>query len=111
MDLSTDPSTGLSAGTVPITPHLILDQITEKVTATPTATILITDRATMETTIETEDTSITQDMTKGTKVTRTGMITIKIGIGLTTEDNQTNFSTSGTSQKCKSSSKTQIRTY
>ena len=70
-----------------------------------------TDRVTTETTIETEDTSITQDMTKETKVTKTGMITIKIETRLTTEDDQINTSTTGTSQKHKSSSNTQIRTY
>ena len=94
-------STGLQAGTVSITLHLILDQISEITTAFPTATIHTTDRATTETTIETEDTNITQDTTKETRITKAGMITIKIGTGSTTEDNQINISTTGTSQKCK----------
>ena len=106
-----DLSTGLQAGTVLITLHLILDQITEITTAIPTTMIHTTDRATTETTIETEDTNITQDMTKETRITKTGMITIKIETGLTTEDDQINTSTIETSQKHKSSSNTQIRTY
>ena len=69
------------------------------------------DRATTETTIETEDTNIIQDMTKETRTTKTGMLTIKIEKGLTTEDDQINISTTGTNQKCKSSSNTQIRIY
>ena len=119
-DRSMDLLTGLQAETVYITPHLFLDQITEIITTTPTAmthtadratTETTTDRATTETTIETEDTNIIQDMTKETRTTKTGMITIKIETGLTTEDNQTNISTTGANPKHKSSSNTQIRIY
>ena len=106
-----DLSTGLQAGTVLITLHLILDQITEITTAIPTATTHTTDRAATEATMETEDTNITQDTTKETRTTKTGMITITIETGLTKEDDQINISTTGTSQKHKSSSNTQIRTY
>ena len=107
MDLLTD----LPTEAVPITLHLILDQITEITTAIPTAMNPRADRATTETTIETKDTNITQDMTKETRITKTGMITIKIETGLTTEDDQINISTTETSQKHKLSSNTQIRTY
>ena len=106
-----DLSTGLQAGTVHITRHLILDQITEIITATPTAMTLTADRATTETTIETGDTNIVQDMTKETRATKTGMITIRIETGLITEDDQSNISTTETSQKHKSSFNTRIRIY
>ena len=91
--------TDLQAGTVPITLHLILYQVTETTTAIPTVMIHTTDRATKETTIETEDTNITQDMTKETRITKTSKIIIKIGTGSTTEDDQININTTGTSQK------------
>ena len=107
MDLLTD----LQAGTVHITPHLILDQIIEIITTTPTATTHTADKATTETTIETEDTNITQNTTKETRTTKIGMITIRIETGLTTEGDQTNINITGTNQKCKSSSNTQIRIY
>ena len=107
MDLSTD----LQAGTAHIIPHIILDQITEITTVTPTAMTHTTDRATTGTTIETEDTNKIQDMTKETRTTKTGMKTIKIETGLTTEDDQTNINTTGISQRRKSSSNTQIRIY
>ena len=70
-----------------------------------------TNRATTETTIETEGTNIIQDTTKETKITKTGMITIKTEIGLTIEDDQTNINITGTNQRCKSSLNTQIRIY
>ena len=106
MDLSTD----LQAGTVPIILHLILDQITEATATIPIAPIHTTDRPTTGT-IETGDTNITQDMTKETRTTKTGMITIKIETGLTTEDDQINTSITGTNQKHKLSSNIQTRTY
>ena len=110
-DLSMDLLTGLQAGTVPITLHLILDQITEITTATPTAMTPTADRATTQTTIETEDTNIIQDMTKETRITKTGMITIKIETGLTTEDDLINTNTTGINQRHKSSLNTQTRIY
>ena len=73
-----DPSTCLQAGTVPIIPHSILDQITEITTTIPTTMSHTTDKATTGTTIETEGTNRIQDTTKETNVIRTGMIIIKI---------------------------------
>ena len=70
-----------------------------------------TDKDTTGTTIETWDTNITQDMTKGTRTTKTGMITIKIETGLTTEGDQTNINTTETKQGHKSSTNTQIIIY
>ena len=61
-------------------------------TAIPAAmTTHTTDRVTTETTIETEDTNKIQDMTKETRTTKTGMITIKTETGLTTGDNQNKY--------------------
>ena len=105
MDLLTDSQ----AGTVHITLHSILDQITEITTAIPAVTA--TDRATTETTIETEDTNKIQDMTKETRTTKIGMITTKIETDLTTGDDQTNINTTETNQKLKSYLNTQIRIY
>ena len=107
MDLSTD----LQAGTVPIILHLILDQITKATAAIPTALTHTTDRAIKRTTIEAWDININKDMTKETRTTKTGMITIKTEKGLTTEDNQINTSITGTNQKHKLSSNMQTRTY
>ena len=112
MDPSMDLLTDLQVETVHIIPHSILDQITEITTATPTtATFQTPDNVTTETTIEAEDINKTQDTTKETKTTKTGMITIKIEIGLTTEDDQTNTNTIETNQEHRSSLSTQIRTY
>ena len=87
MDPSTDLLIDHQAETTHLTLHTILDQITET-TATPvimTHTTLTTDKATTETTTGTEATNRTKDMNRKTKTTKTGMITIKIEIGLTTE--------------------------
>ena len=70
-----------------------------------------TDRATTKTTIETEDTNKIQDMTKETRTTKTGMITIKTETGLTTGDDQTDTNTTETNQKLKSYLNTQIKIY
>ena len=85
-----DPLIDLQAGAVHITLHSILDQVSEAITATPVVTT--TDKDTTETTIEAEHTSKTQDMTKETKTTRTGMTTTKTDIGLTIEDDRINIS-------------------
>ena len=52
----------------------------------------------------------TQDMNREVKTTKTGMITIKIETGLTTEEDLTNTSITGTNPKHKSSSNSQART-
>ena len=67
------------------------------------------DKDTTRTTIETGDTNITQDMIRETKTTKTGMITVMIEKGLTTEGDQTNINTTETNQRHKSSLKTQTR--
>ena len=59
---------------------------------------------------KTGDTNTTQDMNREAKTTKTGMITIKIETGLTTEEDQTNTSITGTNPKHKSSSNSQTRT-
>ena len=69
-----------------------------------------TDKGITGTTIETEDTNTTQDTNRETKTTKTGMITIKIETGLTTEGDQTNTNTTETNQKHKSSLNSQTRT-
>ena len=97
------------AGIIHLTHHKILDQITE-VAATPVTMIHTTDRDTTETTAETKDTSNNQDMKIAIKITKTGMITIKIETGLTTEEDQTNTNTTETNTRHKSSSNSQIRT-
>ena len=107
MDLLTD----LPTEAVPITLHLILDQITEITTAIPSAMTHTTDKATTETTIETEATNRIRGMTKETRTTKTGMTITMIETGLTTEDNQINTNTTETSRKHRSSSNTQIRTW
>ena len=100
------------AETVHIIPHSILDQITEIITVTLTTVIAhTTDRVTTETTTGTEDTNKTQDMTKETRISKTGMITTRIETGLTTEDDQINTNITETSQEHKSSSNTRIRIY
>ena len=50
-------------------------------------------------------------MTKETRATRTGMITTKIEIGLTTGDDQINTNTTETNQKPKSYSNTLTKIY
>ena len=104
MNLSTD----LQAGTTHLIPHIILDQITE-ITAIPVTVTHTTDNDTTETTTETGDTKRTKDMTREIKTTTTGMITIKIDTGLTTEGDQINTSTTETNRKHKSFSNTQIK--
>ena len=49
-------------------------------------------------------------MNKEIKITKTGMITIKIETGSTIEEDQTNTNTTETNTKHKSSSNSQIRT-
>ena len=105
MDLSTDHQVEI----VHLTRHKILDQITE-VAATHVTMIHTTDKATTETTAETEDTSNNRDMNKEIKITKTGMITIKIETGSTIEDDQTNTNTTETNKKHKSSLNSRIRT-
>ena len=85
MDPSTDLLTDRQAETIHLTPHKTLDQITET-TATPVTMIRTTGRATTETTTETEVTSTTRGMNKEIKITKTGMITIKIETGSTIEE-------------------------
>ena len=106
-----DLSTGHQAETVHTIHHTILDQITGIATTIPVVTTHTINRATKETSIETEDSNRTQDATKGTRTTKTGMITIKIETGLTTEDDQTNTNTTGTSLRHKSHSNTQTKTF
>ena len=72
---------------------------------------MTTNKVSTETTIETEDTNKIQDMTKETRATRTGMITTKIEIGLTTGDNQINTNITETNQKPKSYSNTLTKIY
>ena len=107
MDLLTD----LPIEAVLITLCLILDQITEITTAIPTTTTHTTDKATTEITIETEATNRIQGTTKETRTTKTGMTITRIETGLTTEVDQINTNTTETSQKHRSSSNTQIRTW
>ena len=90
------------AETTHLTLHIILDQITET-TATPVTMTCTTDKATTETTIETEATNTTRDMNRETKATKTGMITIKIEIGLTTEGDRTNTNITEINTRHKSS--------
>ena len=85
------------------------EQITET-TATLVTMIHTTDRATTEITTETEVTNTTQDTNKGTKITKTGMITIKIETGLTIEEGRTNTNTTETNTRHKSSSNSLTRT-
>ena len=87
----------------------ILDLITE-VTTTPVTMTLTTDRITTEITAETQDTSNNQDTNREIRVTRTGMKTIKIETGLTTEEDQTNTNITETNTKHRSSLNSQIRT-
>ena len=83
MDLSTD----LQAGTAHTIHHITLDLICEITVDTQTAMrITKTDKVTTETTIEIKGTNRTHGTTREIMVTRTGMIIIKIGRGLTIED-------------------------
>ena len=65
---------------------------------------------TTETTIGAGDTNRAIGMNRKAKITKTGMITIKTGTGLTTEGDQTNTNTIETNLKHKSSLSTQIKT-
>ena len=80
------------------------------VTATPATMIHTIDRATTETTAEMEDTNNNQDMNREIKITKTGVITIKIETGLTIEEDLTNTNTTETNTKHRSSSNSQIKT-
>ena len=62
------------------------------------------------TTAEIEDTNNNQDMNREARTTRTGMTTIKIEIGLTTEEDQINTNTTEINTKHRSSLNSQIRT-
>ena len=95
--------------TTHLTLHIILDQIT-KITATPVTMIHTTDKATTKITTETKATSTTRDMNKEIKATKTGMITTKIEIGSTIEEDRTNTNTTETNTRHKSSSNSRIRT-
>ena len=93
------------------TPHRILDLVTE-ITTTQAAMIHTTptaNKVTTETTTGIEATSRTRDMSKETQTTKTGMITTKIEIGLTTEEEQTNTNTTEINTRHKSSSNSQTR--
>ena len=109
MDLGMDLLTDCQAETIHLTHHKVLDQITEAA-ATLVTTIHTTDKATTETTAETEVTNNNQDTNKETKITKTGMITIKIETGLTIEGDQTNTNITETNTKHKSFLNSQIRT-
>ena len=106
MDPSMDLSTDLQAETVHLTSQITLDQITET-TATTATMICTTDRDITGTTIEKGDTNTTLDMKRETK---TGMITIKIETGSTTEGDRTNTNITETNPKHKSSLNIQTRT-
>ena len=107
MDLSTDHQVE--------TTHLTLQRILDLVTGTtanPVATTRTThtaDKVITETTIGTEVTSRTRDMNKEILTTKTGMITTKIEIGLTTEGDQTNTNTTETNTRHRSSLNSQTR--
>ena len=112
MDPSMDLSIDHQTETTHLTLHIILDQITET-TVTPvtmTHTTCTTDKATTETTIGAEATNPTRDMNRETKTTKTGMITIKIEIGSTTEGDRPNTNTTEINTKHKSSSSSRTRT-
>ena len=68
-----------------------------------------TDKDTTETTTETGDTNRTKDMIREIKTTTTGMITIKIDTGSTTEGDQINTSSTETNRKHRSFLNTQIK--
>ena len=109
MDPSTDLLIDHQVEINHLTPHIILDQITE-LTAIPVAMIQTTDKATTEITIETKATNTTRDMNREIKTTKTGMITIKIEIGSTTEGDRTNTNTTEINTRHKSSSNSRTRT-
>ena len=106
--------TDLQAGTTLLIHHIILGQLTE-VTAIPVTVTPTTDKDTTETTTETGDTNQTKDtirtkdMIREIKATKTGVITIKIDTGSTTEGDPTNTSTTETNRKHKSSLNTPIK--
>ena len=68
------------------------------------------DKASTETTAETEGTDNNRNTNREVRTTRTGMTTIKIEIGLTTEEDQTNTNTTEISTKHRLSSNSQIKT-
>ena len=78
---------------------------------TPATMIHRIDKASAETTAETEDTNNNLDMNREARTTRTGMTTIKIEIGLTTEEDQTNINTTEMNTKHRSFSNSQIKTW
>ena len=110
MDLLMHLLTDLQARTAHLILHIILDQIT-KTTAIPAAMIHMVDRDTTETTTETGDTNKTQDMTREIQNTKTGMITIRIETGSTTEEDPTNINITETNPRHKSFLNTQTRIY
>ena len=92
-----DPLTDLQVEAVHTIHHTILDQISEPIADTlATMTTTKTIKTTIGTTIETEVTSRIHDMIREIMDLRTGMTIIKIGTGLTTEDDQQNTNIIGT---------------
>ena len=112
MDPSMDLSIDHQAEATHLTLHIIPEQITETTATqvTTTHTTHTTDKATTETTTGREATNKTKDMNRETKTTKTGMITIKIEIGLTTEGDRTNTNTTEINTKHRSSSSSWTRT-
>ena len=106
---------GLSIDHLVETTHSTLHKILDLVTETTTTQVAMThttptaDKATTETTTGTEATSRTRDTSKEIRTTKTGMITTKIEIGLTTEGDQTNTNTTETNTRHKSSLNSQTR--
>ena len=89
--------TDLQAGTAHTIHHIILDLISEITVDTQAAMrITKTDKVTTETTIEIKGTNRTHGMTREIMATRTGMTIIKIGTGLTIEDDQPSINTTET---------------
>ena len=97
------------------TTHSTLLRILDLVTETKATQVAMThstpktDKATTETTTGTEVTSRTRDTSKEIQTTKTGMITNKIEIGLTTEGDQTNTNTAETNTTHKSPLSSQTR--
>ena len=92
-----------------LTHHKILDLITE-VTTIPTAMIHAIDKISTGTMAETKVINNNQDTNREIKVTKTGMITTKIEIGSTIEEDQINTNTIETSTIHKSFWSSQTRT-
>ena len=110
MVLSINLSTDLQAGAVRLILHTIPDQITG-ITAIPAVTTETADRDTTDITTETGDSNNTQDMTREIQATKTGMVTVKMETGSTTEEDPTNINITETNPKHKSFLNTQTRTY